>query len=323
YQFFLPDLDIWMPLTVDAALHDRRSHSVMVFGRLAPAATLPRAQAEMDATARALGEMHPDTNAGWSVIVDPVHPTPEAKALRPALLVLMGAAGLVLLIACANVANLLLARSAARHKEIAVRAAIGAARSHIVRQVLTESLLLAGAGALAGLVLGVWGARALLAVSPGDLPRAADLARAPLTETLLDWRLLAFTAAIAAGTGILFGLAPALHLAHTDLGAALKEGGERGSTGVRVGRTRGGLVIAELALSVVLLVGAMLLIRTFVGLRAVDPGFDPKNVLTLETSIAGAKYETTPQVESMVRQVVARVDGLPGIEAAAVTISLP
>jgi putative ABC transport system permease protein len=317
-----PPAEVFIPLQADPN-STNQGHYLSVAARLKPGVTSQAAREQL----KVLSEEFRRTNPRWmsSDETAGVEPMQEltVRDVRPALLVLLGAVALVLLIACANVANLLLARSAARHKEIAVRAAIGAARSHIVRQVLTESLLLAGAGALAGLVLGVWGARALLAVSPGDLPRAADLARAPLTETLLDWRLLAFTAAIAAGTGILFGLAPALHLAHTDLGAALKEGGERGSTGVRVGRTRGGLVIAELALSVVLLVGALLLIRTFVGLRAVDPGFDPKNVLTLETSIAGAKYETTPQVESMVRQVVARVDALPGIEAAAVTISLP
>jgi len=242
---------------------------------------------------------------------------------RPALLILLGAVALVLLIACANVANLLLARSAARQKEIAVRAAIGASRGAIIRQVLVESVLLSSIGALVGLAFGVWGARALIALSPGDLPRAKDLANASLVHSMLDWRLLGFTAAVGVFTGVLFGLVPALHLARANLGLALKEGGDRGSTGIRVGRTRGALVVAEMSLAVVLLVGALLLIRTFVGLRAVDPGFDPRNVLTLETSLAGAKYSTTRQVETLTRQVTARINALPGVQASALTISLP
>jgi predicted permease len=242
---------------------------------------------------------------------------------RPALLILLGAVALVLLIACANVANLLLARSATRQKEMAIRAAIGAGRGDIIRQVLVESVLLSSAGTIVGLAIGVWGAQALLALSPGDLPRAADLAAAGLLGSLLDWRLLGFTAGAGALTGILFGLAPALHLARANLGSALKEGGDRGSTGVRVGRTRGMLVVAEMSLACVLLVGALLLIRTFAGLRSVNPGFDPKNVLTVETSLAGEKYATSRQVEALTRQVTARINALPGVQASALALSLP
>jgi putative ABC transport system permease protein len=317
-----PPADVFIPLQADPN-STNLGHYLSVAARLKPGVALETARAEL----KLLGDEFRRASPRWmsndeTAGAEPMHELTVRDA-RPALLVLLGAVALVLLIACANVANLLLARSAARHKEIAVRAAIGAARAHILRQVLTESLLLAVAGGLVGLVVGVWGARALLAISPGDLPRAADLARAPLTDTLLDWRLLAFTGAIAIGTGILFGLAPALHLARTDLGAALKEGGERGSSGVRLGRTRGALVVAEMCLCVVLLVGALLLIRTFVGLRSVDPGFDPRNVLTLETSIAGTKYSTTAQVDSLVRQAVSRLDALPGVQASAVTITLP
>ncbi|OLC76146.1 MAG: hypothetical protein AUH72_19410 [Acidobacteria bacterium 13_1_40CM_4_65_8] len=317
-----PKADVFIPLQADPNSANQ-GHFLSVAARLKPGVTIDAARAEM----KLLGDEFRRATPRWMdnteyVGVDTMQELAVRDA-RPALLVLLGAVALVLLIACANVANLLLARSAARQKEIAIRAAIGASRGDIVRQVLVESVLLSSIGAVVGLVLGVWGARALVALSPGDLPRAADLADASLLGSILDWRLLGFTAGVGVLTGILFGLAPALHLARANLGVALKEGGDRGSTGVRVGRTRGALVVAEMSLAVVLLVGALLLIRTFVGLRAVDPGFNPKNVLTVETSLAGAKYATSRQVESLTRQVTARINALPGVQASALTLSLP
>jgi len=322
---FHPDpsgIDIFLPLQADPNSANQ-GHFLSVAARLKPGVTLDAARAEM----ALLGNEFRRANPRWmdkteSVGVQTMQEL-AVKDTRPALLILLGAVALVLLIACANVANLLLARSAARQKEIAIRAAIGAARIDIIRQVLVESVLLSSLGAVAGLVLGVWGARVLIALSPGDLPRAADLANAPLLTSMLDWRLLAFTVGAALFTGILFGLAPALHLAGANLGLALKEGGDRGSTGVRIGRTRGALVIAEMSLAVVLLVGALLLIRTFVGLRAINPGFDPRNVLLLEASLAGSKYSTARQVESLTRQVTSRINALPGVQSSAMSLSVP
>jgi predicted permease len=243
--------------------------------------------------------------------------------VRPALFILLGAVGLVLLIACANVANLLLARAAGRQREVAIRAAIGASRAQIVRQLLIESLLLAVAGAVAGVIAGVWGARGLLALSPGDLPRAEDLAQASFWTTLVDWRVIAFTLAVSLVTAILFGLAPALQLSRTELGQTLKEAGGRGATNRRAARTRNALVVVETALAVMLLVGAALLIRTFVALREVKPGFDTQNVLTLQTSLAGSKYNSTRSVATLTRTVTRRLDALPGVEASAMALTLP
>jgi putative ABC transport system permease protein len=317
-----PPADVFIPLQADPNSANQ-GNFLRTAARLKAGTSIEVARAEMTR----LGDDFRRVNPRWmgqNETVGVVRMQEFAvRDVRPALLTLLAAVALVLLIACANVANLLLARSAARQKEIAVRAAIGATRGQIVRQVLTESVLLAGVGALVGSVLGVWGARALLALSPGDLPRAADLAGAPLMHSILDWRLLAFTAGVSVLTGVLFGLAPALHLARADLGPALKEGGERGSTGVSVGRTRGAFVMAEMALAVVLLVGALLLIRTFVGLRAVHGGFNPANVLTLQTSMGGAKYQTTTKVAALVRQVTTLVEAIPGVQASAVTIALP
>jgi predicted permease len=317
-----PKADVFIPLQPDPNSANQ-GHFLSVAARLKPGVTIDAARAEM----KLLGDDFRRANPRWMDQAELVGvETMQELAVRdarPALLVLLGAVALVLLIACANVANLLLARSAARQKEIAIRAAIGASRGDIIRQVLVESVLLSSIGAVVGLVIGIWGAHALLALSPGDLPRAADFADASLVRSILDWRLLGFTAAIGVLTGVLFGLAPALHLARANLGLALKEGGDRGSTGVRVGRTRGMLVVAEMSLAVVLLVGALLLIRTFAGLRAVNPGFNPTNVLTVETSLAGAKYATTRQVESLTRQVTARINALPGVQASALALSLP
>ena len=206
---------------------------------------------------------------------------------------------------------------------MAIRAAIGASRAQIVRQLLLESLLLAVAGALAGVIAGVWGARGLLALSPGDLPRAGDLAQASLWTTLLDWRVIAFTLGVSLVTAILFGLAPALQLARTELGQTLKEAGGRGATNRRAARTRNALVIVETALALMLLVGATLLIRTFVALRDVKPGFETRGVLTLQTSLAGTKYTTSRGVDALTRTVTQRLDALPGVEASAMALSLP
>jgi predicted permease len=317
-----PPSDVFIPLQADPN-STNQGHFLSVGSRLAPGTTLASARAEL----KLIGDEFRRANPRW--MSNDEQATAErmqdimVRDVRPALLILLGAVGLVLLIACANVANLLLARAAGRQKEVAVRAAIGASRMEIVRQLLVESLLLAAVGAALGVLLGVSGARALVALSPGNLPRADDLAQAPLIGTLLDGRLLAFTLGVTLLTAILFGIAPALHLSRPDLGNTLKEGGGRGSSGARASRTRGLLVVVEMALALVLLVGATLLIRTFMQLRSLQPGFQTENVITLQTSLAGSKYSTTAQVDALAREVTQRLEGLPGVQAAAMTIMLP
>lgn len=204
--------------------------------------------------------------------------------MRNSLLVLLGAVSLVLLIACANVANLLLVRATGRKREFAIRAALGADRARIARQLLTESILLSFAGGILGLALGFVGVRALLAVSPAGLPHIGEDGSA----IGVDWRLLVFTLVISLVTGILFGLFPALRASRTDLNSTLKESSNRSGTGFRQGRTRSLLVISEVSLALVLLIGAALLIRTMIALHGVGPGFDSHNVLTMEMSLNGA-----------------------------------
>jgi putative ABC transport system permease protein len=317
-----PAADVFIPLQADPN-STNQGHYLSVAGHLGPGVTLEQARAEM----KLLGDQFRRDNPKWMGDKEQagVFSMQEVavRDVRPMLLILLGAVGLVLLIACANVANLLLARAAGRQREVAIRAAIGAGRGVIVRQLLVESLVLSVCGAIAGCVAGVWGARALLSLSPGGLPRADDLANAPLLTSLLDWRVLAFMALAAVVTGLLFGIAPALHLSRADVSASLKESGGRGVSSRKAARTRDALVVVEIALALMLLVGATLLIRTVAGLRDVKPGFDTTNILTLQTSLAGSKYETSRQVETLMRTMTQRIDALPGVQAAAMAISLP
>jgi predicted permease len=317
-----PPADMFIPLQADPN-STNQGHFLSVAARLNQGVTIERARAEL----KLIGDQFRRANPRWMSNDEQVTvlrmQDVVVRDVRPALLILFGAVILVLLIACANVANLLLARSAARQKEIAVRTALGASRRQIVRQLLTESVLLSGIGGALGVLAGLWGVRALIALSPGDLPRAEELSTAPVLASLLDWRLLAFASAVSLATGLLFGLAPALQLSRPGLSGILKDAGTRGATNVRLTRARGLLVVAETALAVVLLIGAALLIRTFIGLRTVAPGIESHNVLTLQTSLAGQRYATTPEVERLTRRVVERLDSLPGVEAAALTVSLP
>jgi predicted permease len=242
--------------------------------------------------------------------------------VKTPLMILLGAVGFVLLIACANVANLLLARAAVRQKELAVRAAIGASRGRVVRQLLTESLLLAFAGGTLGFALGTWGVRALLLLAPGNIPRLTDAEGAHAVLPALDWHVAAFTIGVAVLTAVLFGLLPALHTSKPDLASTLKEAGGRSGSSRAQNRARSVLVVSELALAIVLLIGASLMIRTFVGLRSMNPGIDPHNVLTLETSM-GSAYGTTAKVDTFVTQVTRRLESLPGVEAASAALVLP
>ena len=317
-----PQADLYMPLQADPATTNQ-GHFLSVIGRLKPDVTLEQARAELRLLAEQFRRQHPHwMSREETATVDPLQEF-ETSGTRPALLILLGAVGFVLLIACANVASLLLVRAAGRQREIAIRAAMGASRGRIIRQLMAESLLLALLGAAAGLVVGVWGAHALLALAPETFPRLDVLSATPVFERALDWRLLAFTGAVSIVTGLIFGLAPALHLARGSLSVALKEGGGRGASGTGVARMRRLLVIGEVALALILLIGAALMIRTLATLRGVDPGFDPRRVLTLRTSLAGAKYSTPEAVHTLTENVRRELSALPEFESAAITAALP
>ncbi len=311
------DADLWIPFQVDMN-STNQGHYFQVAGRLKPGVTLAQANAQMKLATAEFQRLYPDALAGAYFRVEPLRDSIVGDA-RQSLLVLLGAVGLVLLIACANVANLLLVRATGRRREFAIRTALGARRSRIVRQLLTESLLLALSGGALGLALGFAGVRALLAVSPAGLPRVGENG-APVN---LDWRILAFTLAASLLTGIVFGLFPALSASRTDLNSSLKESSNRSGTGFRQGKARSALVVSEVSLALVLLVGAALLIRTFIALRAVNPGFDPHHVLTLEMSLNGDHYQTTAAVAQMVEEGRRRLAALPDVEDSTFTCCLP
>lgn len=317
-----PTADVWIPQQADPN-STNQGHYLFVAARLKPGVSVETAQAEM----KIIGEQFRKANPKWMDATESVAVVPMRDAVvgdvRVALLVLLSAVTLVLLIACANVANLLLVRAAGRQRELAIRAAIGAGRWRVIRQLLTESVLLGGLGGLSGFAVGAWGVRMLLAVSPGNIPRLSETGGIHSAIPVLDWRVAAFTLGISLLTGIVFGLAPALHASNPNLATALNEASGRSGSGRRQNRTRALLVITEVALALVLLVGATLLIRTFVGLRSVNPGFDARNVFTLQTSLAGGSYTTTARVANLVTTALQRIEGLPGVEAAASTVILP
>jgi predicted permease len=312
-----PPAELFLPLQIDSNTSNQ-GHYLSAAARLKPGATLASAQAEMKVAAERFRKQYPTAiGKQESASVVPFHESMVGDMKTP-LLILLGAVALVLLIACANVANLLLARATDRSREVAIRTALGASRWRIVRQLLTESLMLAIGGGIIGLAIGIAGARALVAISPGRLPRAAEFADA----ALLDWRMLAFTMGLAVLTGVLFGLFPALQISRTDVNSTLKEGSSRSGTGRRH-FARSALVVTEIALALVLLVGAALLIRTFASLRQVNAGFNPNHVLSFETSLAGSKYNTTERVDLLTQDAVRRIERIPGVIAAANVPFLP
>ena len=305
--------DLWVPLVPGGLLRDnRRSHLLAVIARLKPRATIAQAEAELGALAAGIEQQHPgvdDPDLGVTIVglqerlVAPV---------RPALLVLLCAVGCVLLIACANVANLLLARSTAREKEMAIRLALGAGRWRIARQLLTESALLGLAGGAAGLLLAIWGVDSIIALAPVNLPR--------IEEVRIDGRVLGFTLLASLLTGLLFGLAPALQLPRQSIHEVVKDGG-RGSTGGRRRWLRQFLVVSEVAIALVLLIGAGLLINSFWRLQHVDRGFDARNLLTLNLTLS--RYSTSEQQVSFLRQVLDRAAQVPGASAVGLTSTIP
>ncbi len=317
-----PPTDLYLPQQFDPN-STNQGHIYYVAGRLRPGATIASAEAELKVIGDRFRAVHPDVmDKTESVGAVPLRVAIGGE-VRLALLVLAGAVSSVLLIACANVANLLLARAAGRQREIAIRTAVGASRGRIVRQMLTESLLLALSGGAAGLVLAAVGVRMLLAFSPGNIPRINDPEHSAAALTLLDWRVLAFLFAISLFTGLLFGLLPAVRISRLDVNAALKESSGRSGTGVRHNRIRAVLVVSEITLAVLLLAMAALMIHTFAGLHSVQTGLDSSSVLTARTSISGERYSTTAQLENMVRQASERIEALPGVRFAGSTVSLP
>jgi len=312
------DYQVWLPSAWNTAQLRRDAHSLVVLGRLSPGVSIAQAQAEMSTLLSREQQQYPDEDQGLGIRVTGMHDELTHK-LRPALLTLMCAVGFVLLIACANVANLLLARAATRQREVAVRAALGAGRMRLFRQFLTESLMLGLLGGVAGAAVAVGGLRLLLTV----LPRAGGYGEIPHLEWIrINIPVLLFTLGIAVATGIIFGLAPALQNSRTDLSECMKEGG-RGST-VRHGRAvRSALVISETALALVLLVGAGLLIENFVRLLNQDVGFRPENLLTMQVWMPAAKYASEQELVSFVQQARDRLAALPGVRSVSAINFLP
>ena len=283
-------------------------------GRARPGVPIEQVKAEIQTIGARLAAQYPDSNEGLDFAAVQLH---EAMVgdIRKAMLVLFGAVGFVLLIACVNVANLLLAKAAARESEIAVRTALGAGRGRLVRQLLTESLILSIVGGLLGLLLAAWGVEALLALEPQGIPR--------LGEVRLDPMVIGFTVAVSLVTGLLFGVFPAFHSTSAGLAAALKEGA-RGALSSRTGsRVRSTLVVSEIALAVTLLAGAGLLVRSFTKLAAVDPGFNVQPALTFDLTLPDARYAEEPQQIAFFDQLLPKLEALPGVQAAAAVMALP
>jgi len=308
--------ELWLPLNFDAhpGLKQRKAHFLRPIGRLNAGVTLAQAQADTDAIARQLEGAYPDTNTGWNLRLVSLREQLVGN-IRSTLYILLGAVGLVLLIACANVANLLLAHAASRRKEIALRTALGAGRLRIARQMITESVMLALLGGTLGTLLAIWGVQGLVALSGANIPSTA--------EVKIDFTVLIFTLVTSVLTGLLFGLAPALRTMNLNLSETLKEGGRSSSESAQRNRTRSVLVIFESAVAVMLLVGAGLLIRSLIRLQNTNPGFDSSNVLTIRIDLPRTKYEEPQSRSNFWEQFQSRVGALPGVESVGLITELP
>ena len=313
FEFGSAETDVYVPIGLSAERFKLRGKDpgINSFARLKPGASIESANAELNTIAARLEQQYPDTNTGRRVRVEPLRENVVAE-VRPTLLTLLGAVGFVLLIACANVANLLLTRSAGRQKEMAIRTALGAGRARILRQLFTESTVLALAGGLVGLLLAIWGTHVISSYIPEGIPRMNELG--------IDGRVLLFTLGASLLTGMFFGLAPALQSSDSNLTETLKEGERNSSRGHnRAGKL---LVISEVALTLVLLVGAGLLVKSFWRLSQVDPGFNPQNVLAMQISIS-ARPEEGPRVDGFLSNVQSRLKALPGVQSVSVSNGLP
>jgi len=315
FQFPSSDNQVWVPIAFtseDAA--NRNRHYLQVLARLKPGTTLEQAQTEMHTIAARLQQQYPQSNTDLGAAVTSLHEHVVGD-IKPALLILLGAVGLVLLIACANVANLLLARAAVRQKEIAVRIALGARRQRLIRQFLTESVLLATIGGVVGLMIAYGGLMVLRAFIPENIAQTGQIS--------IDLKVLGFTFVVAMITGLIFGLAPAIQAARFNQTETLKEGGRDSATGSSGKRIRGLLVMAEVAVSLVLLIGAGLLINSFLRLRSVDPGFRADNLLTMKVVLPQPKYPDFERRSAFYTALVQRVQSVAGVKSAAVTTNLP
>ena len=317
-DFWSHDVEIWTPLalTPDNFVADNYTNEWLnLTARMKPGVTIDQATRDMHAFAEQLKRDNPGSFPDkWTLEVTSLDEIATGD-IRPALLVLLGAVGFVLLIACANVANLLLARAAGRTKEVAIRSALGAERWDIIRQLLTESVVLSLIGGAIGLLIAYWSVRALVAVNPSNVPRIDELG--------LDGNVLLFTAIISLGTGLLFGMMPALQISRSDLQSTLREGG-RGGGGERSGqRVRRVLVVAEVALALTLLVGAGLLVKSSARLSGVDPGFEPSDVLTFSLSLPAIEYPSDTAINAFYDAVLPAIERLPGVRAAGATSVMP
>src|SRR5689334_976329 len=311
-------VDLWTTIAGDAAgkepiTSQRGAHFLAVIARLKNGVTKEQAQAELTTIASRLEQQYPDTNTRRTLRLEPAL-SALVGDIRPALLILLGAVACVLLIACANVANLLLARATSRHKEMAIRSALGASRIRVVRQLLTESVLLSIIGGGIGLLLAVWWSDLLVALGKADIPRAVHVG--------MDWRVLGFTLGVSLLTGLIFGLAPAFHSSKTELVESLKEGSRGSSEGGRRNRVRNVLVVTELAIAVVLLVGAGLLIQSLWRLQKVSSGLQPENVLTFNVTLPEVKYNSDKQAQFFI-DLKQRLEATPGVQSASAILPLP
>lgn len=309
-----PETSVWLPITTDEAFRDARGRGMTVVARLAPEATLAQARDEMARLAADLVRERPEFNTGWTANVFPMH-ADLVRDVRPALTVLMGAVGLLLLVACANVANLQLVRALAREREVAIRSALGASPSRLVRQLLTESVLLGVLGGIAGLVIGAWLLQALLALLPAEIRLIGQVGLNPA--------VLAFTAALSLGSAVVFGLAPALQQARPSLVPALKEGGQTRGASHANRRLKNALVVSEVALSLVLTAGTSLLLRSFWRLAHVDPGFRAEGVLAVPVGLPASSYPTDDNRTAFFRDAVARLSQVPGVESVGAMSATP
>jgi putative ABC transport system permease protein len=306
--------ETWVPLPLDPAKEARDNRFISVIGRLKPGASVAQTKAQLDTINQRLAQSYHETNSGWTVKVSSLQDR-LVSDVRLSLLVLLAAVAFVLLIACANIANLLLARASSRQKEMAVRTALGASRLRIIRQLLTESLLLSFFGGAFGLLLSFWLTRLLIALSPANTPR--------FDEIRPDTRVFIFTIALTLFTGLIFGLAPALQASRLDQSEGLKEGSRGNAGGARSNRVRSMLMVAEIAMSFMLLVGAGLLIKSFMHLREVTPGFNADNVLTMRISVPPGKFQTGEPRLQFFQQAINQIHSLPGVQSVGMVLSLP